>query len=196
MTGGSGDGDMSPGGEGADDVLYDLADWSPDQRVTLDGLLVGEGVVYRWEGGVVGSSWLAPGPVSGPQSPPQASDQLVVALRYADLVEELIDDLDHPDALDAFDDDGDDRAADVLSALYVASDVLVGAPANLVAADEIREAVLAAREVSLPYGLDASTWEDIARRATALESVLGTEVGEAEVADAARVLRAAVRPLV
>lgn len=195
MTGGSGDGDASPGGH-ADEVLYDLADWSPEQRVTLDGLLVGEGVAYRWEGGVVASSWMAPGPVSGPQSPPQASDQLVVALRYADLVEELIDDLDHPDALDAFDDDGDDRAADVLSALYVASDVLVGAPANLVAADDLRRAVLAAREVSLPYGIDASIWEEIGRRAAALEAVLGSEVGEDEVAEAARVLRAAVQPLV
>ncbi|CAN5253219.1 hypothetical protein BH24ACT1_BH24ACT1_03530 [soil metagenome] len=187
---------MTAGGAGDDELVYDLADWDPDQRSRLDGILTAEGVAYRWEGGVVGSSWMAPGPVSGPGSPPQASDQLVVTERHAELVEELIDELDHPDALDTLDDDGDDGAAEVLSSLYVASDVLVGAPDNVAAALELAEALDAAKVLALPYGIDPPEWDELCRRAGALAERLGGGGGDAEVAEAARALRTAVRPLV
>jgi hypothetical protein len=180
----------------ADEVVYDLADWLPEQRSTLDGMLTAEGVAYRWEGGQSSSSWMAPGPVSGPGSPAQASDQLVVADRYGDLVEELIEELDHPDALDAVDDDGDDGAADVLSSLYVASDVLVSAPGNLAAASELGEALEAAQALAVPYGLDAAAWEELRRRAGMLAERLSSGGSDDEIADAARILRSAVQPLV
>ena len=188
---------MTFGGAGGDDELvYDLADWDPDQRSRLDAILIAEGVRYRWEGGVVGSSWMAPGPVSGPGSPPQASDQLVVAEVHGELVEELIDEFDHPDALETVDDDGDDAAAHVLSSLYVSSDVLVSAPGNVAAAQELEEAFEAAKGLPLPYGLDPSAWDELRRRAGALAERLAEGGGETEVADAARALRNAVRPLV
>ncbi|HWH35858.1 MAG TPA: hypothetical protein VNT56_11135, partial [Acidimicrobiales bacterium] len=136
------------------------------------------------------------GPVSGPQSPPQASDQLVVGEGDAEVVEELIDDLDHPDALDAFDDDGDDRGPAVLSALYVASDVLANAPANLAAAAELSAALDGGRNVAPPYGIEAPVWDELRRRAMDLEACLGEAAGEDEVVSAARALRAMVRPLV
>jgi len=188
---------MTAGGSGEDDkVVYDLADWEPEQRSTLDRMLAAEGVAFRWQGGQGSSSWMAPGPVSGPASPPQASDQLLVAERHADLVEELIDELDHPDALEVDDDDGDDGAADVLSSLYVASDVLVGAPGNLAAAYELCEAVEAAGALAVPYGLDPAAWDELRRRAGTLAERLGAGSGDDEVTDAARALRDAVRPLV
>ena len=187
---------MTFGAGGDDELVYDLADWDPDQRSRLDAILTAEGVRYRWEGGVVGSSWMAPGPVSGPGSPPQASDQLVVAEGHGDLVEELIDELDHPDALETLDDDGDDAAAQVLSSLYVASDVLVSAPGNVAAAQELEEAFEAAKRLSVPYGLDPSAWDELRRRAGTLAERLGGAGEEAEVAEAARALRTAVRPLV
>jgi hypothetical protein len=173
---------MTAGGSGEDDeVVYDLADWEPEQRSTLDRMLSAEGVASRW---------------SGPASPPQASDQLVVAERHADFVEELIDELDHPDALEVVDDDGDDGAAEVLSSLYVASDVLVGAPGNLAAAHELGEAVEAAMGLAVPYGLDPVAWDELRRRAGTLAERLGAGSGDDEVTDAARALRDAVRPFV
>lgn len=184
------------GTDESDEVVYDLADWEPDQRSTLDGILTAEGVAYRWEGGQGASSWLAPGPVSGPASPPQASDQLVVAERHAELVEELIDELDHPDALEVDDDDGDDGAADVLSTLYVASDVLVSAPGNAAAAHELDEASEAAARLALPYGLGAADWDELRRRAGALADRLRAGAADDEVIAAARALRAAAQPLV
>lgn len=188
---------MSGGGAGNyDEVVYDLADWEPEQRTTLDGILAAEGVAYRWEGGVVASSWMAPGPVSGPDSPAYASDQLVVADRHADVVEELIDQLDHPDALDSIDDDGDDAAAGVLSSLYVASDVLASAPDNSAAAQELGEALATAQELALPYGLDPAAWDELRRRAATLAERLNRGDADDDVAGAARALRAAVRPLV
>jgi hypothetical protein len=188
---------MTAAGDEDDEVVYDLADWEPEQRSTLDRMLSAEGVASRWEGGQGSSSWMAPGPVSGPASPPQASDQLVVAERHAELVEELIDELDHPDALEVVDDDGDDGAAEVLSSLYVASDVLAGAPGNLAAAHELGEAVEAAMGLAVPYGLDPVAWDELRRRAGTLAERLGAGGGgDDEVTDAARALRDAVRPFV
>ena len=183
-------------GDDDDEVLYDLADWEPEQRSTLDRILTAEGVAYRWEGGRGSSSWMAPGPVSGPASPPQASDQLVVAERHADVVEELIDELDHPDALEVVDDDGDDGAAEVLSSLYVAGDVLAGAPGNLAAAHDLAQAIDSAGGLAVPYGLDPTAWEELRRRAATLAEHLGAGGGDDEVVDAARALRDAVRPFV
>lgn len=187
---------MTSHGDDAGEIVYDLSDWVPEQRATLEGMLVSEGVAYRWEGGQAASSWMAPGPVSGPSSPAHASDQLVVADRSSELVEELIDELDHPDALDVVDDDGDDGAPEVLSSLYVASDVLVSAPGNLAAASELAEALEAAEALALPYGLDPRAWEELRRRAGALAERLGAGADEGEVIDAARALRSAVHPLV
>ncbi len=190
MTAGDSDSDD------VDEVVYDLADWEPEQRSTLDRMLTAEGVAFRWEGGQASSSWMAPGPVSGPTSPAQASDQLVVADHSGELVEELIDELDHPDALDVVDDDGDDGAAEVLSSLYVASDVLVSAPGNLAAAHELGEACEAATSLAVPYGLEAGAWDDLCRRAATLAERLSVGGGEDEIIEAARALRSAVRPLV
>ncbi len=179
-----------------DDLVYDLADWEPEQRSTLDRMLTAEGVAFRWQGGQASSSWMAPGPVTGPTSPAQSSDQLVVADRFGELVEELIDELDHPDALDVDDDDGDDGAAEVLSSLYVASDVLASAPGNLAAAHELEEALEAAGSLAVPYGLEAGAWEDLCRRAAALAECLIAGGGDDQVVEAAGALRRAVQPLV
>jgi hypothetical protein len=120
----------------------------------------------------------------------------VVPEEAADLAEELIEEVDAPDALVAEEDDGDDAGASVLSSLYVTSDVLVHDPDSSAAVVELLESVEAAGSLPLPYGLDGDQWAELLRRADELADLLGTDADAAEVAAAARRLRDAVRPLV
>jgi hypothetical protein len=164
---------LRAGGDDADEVAYDLADWTVAQREELVAALAAEGVVARLEDG-----------------------ELVVPEDAADLAEELIEEVDAPDALASEDDDGDDEAARVLSSLYVTSDVLVHDPDSSHAVVELLESVEEAGSLSLPYGLDGDQWSALLRTADELADLLGADAEDEEVAAAARRLREAVRPLV
>ena len=155
-----------------DDVGYDLDDWEPDQRGELVALLVARGIAHRWEDG-----------------------ELVVRDRDADTVEQMIDEIDHPDALDEEDDD-DDAAAELLSALYVAADVLASDHANPGAVIDLVEAEAEAREVDPPYGVPPGTWDEIRRRAGERCGLLDEEADELDVRHSARELRDVLHPLV
>ena len=155
-----------------DEVGYELDDWEPEQRHQLSALLDGEEVPHRWEG-----------------------CELVVAAGDADLAEHLIDDIDHPDALAAEEDD-DDVAADVLSALYVAADVLLAAPDNPGAGAELAATAARASTLPTPYGVDEAVWAEVRRRADALAVLVNDDSDAGEVTAAARSLRQAVWPLV
>jgi hypothetical protein len=157
---------------GDDEVGYDLDDWEPEQRGELVATLNARRVAHRWEEG-----------------------ELIVRERDADAVEPLIDDIDHPDALEAEDDD-DDAAAELLSALYVASDVLAGDHANPGAVLDLIEAEAEAREVDAPYGVSPASWEEIRTRAAAVCDLLDAEADEPDVREAARSLRDLLHPLV
>ena len=160
------------GGEDGDEVGYDLADWSAEQREELVASLAAEGVVARLE-----------------------DTELVVAEADVTVAEELIEEIDAPDALDA-EEDGDDEAARVLSSLYVTSDVLVHDPDSSAAVVELLESVEAAADLPLPYGLDGDVWSGLLRVADELADLLGAAADDEDVAAAARRLRDAVRPLV
>jgi hypothetical protein len=169
-----GDGEEAPAVLAEDDaVAYDLEDWDASQRSALTKALDAEGIVHRWG---------APG-------------ELLVAEDQADAAEDLIDEVDNPDALPAEADD-DDTAADVLSALYVASDVLQSDPRHSAAVVELLEAAERAGALGVPYGLDGATWSHVCGLADTLADTLGTAADDDEVAAAAHALREAVRPLV
>jgi hypothetical protein len=155
-----------------DEVGYDLDDWDPEKRGDLVAALVAQGIAHRWEDG-----------------------ELVVRERDADAVEPMIDEIDHPDALDEEDDD-DDAAAELLSALYVAADVLASDHANPGAVLELVDAEAEAREVDPPYGVALNTWDEIRRRAAVLCALLDDEADELDVRHAARDLRDLLHPLV
>lgn len=155
-----------------DDVGYDLADWGDADRAQLATSLADESIPSRWEGA-----------------------ELVVRESDADRVEELIDEIDHPDAL-APDETDDDGGAEILSALYVAADVLQRDPSSAVAVIELLEASERASELGPPYGLDGDLWREVQRRADTLADLLGGEAEEDEVMAAAKALREAVHPLV
>jgi hypothetical protein len=154
-----------------DEVGYDLADWEPEQRGELVTQLTASSIPHRWEEG-----------------------ELVVRERDADVVEPMIDEIDHPDALEAEDDD-DDAAAELLSALYVAADVLAGDHTNPAAVIDLCEAEREAQDLDAPYGVPPSAWETIRERSTALASLLD-EGEETAIRHAARELRDLLHPLV
>jgi hypothetical protein len=162
---------LEPGNE--DEVGYDLDDWEPEQRGELVTQLTARGIPHRWEEG-----------------------ELIVRERDADWVEPVIDDIDHPDALEVEEDDDDDAAAEVLSSLYVAADVLAGDPVSPGAIVELCDAEGEAKDLDAPYGVAAAVWEEILTRTTALAELLDAGADPDEVRVAARSLRDLVRPLV
>jgi hypothetical protein len=158
-----------------DEVAYELDDWTQEQRDAAGRQLDAEGVAWRFE-----------------------DDELVVTEADADVVEEVLDAIDNPDALPIEDGDGADGAgaAELLSALYVASDVLANDPDNSAAVVELLEAAEAAAAASLPYGLDGAVWAEVLRCCEALADLLGEGSREEDVVVAARRLRDALRSLV
>lgn len=155
-----------------DEVGYDLDDWEPASRGELVAVLVAHGIAHRWEEG-----------------------ELVVRERDADAVEPLIDEIDNPDALEVEDDD-DDAAAELLSSLYVAADVLAGDHANPGAVIDLCEAEADAQEIDAPYGVSNDTWAEIKRRAAVVATLLDDNTDEDAVRQAARALRDLLHPLV
>jgi hypothetical protein len=155
------------------EVGYDLGDWGDDERRRLAATLAAEALPSRWEGA-----------------------ELVVRDVDADHVEDLIDQIDDPDALAAEDEADADGGADLLSALYVAADVLQHDPDSAVAVIELLEASELASALGPPYGLDGDLWREVQRRADALADLLSAEAGKDEVMTSAKSLREAVRPLV
>ena len=159
--------------EGDDQVGYDLDDWSPDQKGELIEALASGGIPHRWE-----------------------ESELIVAEGDADAVEELIDAIDHPDALDAEEDSGDDAAANLLSTLYVAADVLSNDPDNPAAVLDLLDAEEDATGAAPPYGVDKPTWDAILDATGTVAALLDAKAAEDEVVTAAKALRDLVHPLV
>ena len=154
------------------EVGYDLGDWGDDERLRLAATLAAEAIPSRWE-----------------------STELVVRELDADHVEDLIEEIDDAEALEIEEDEGGE-GAEILSSLYVASDVLYNDPKASAAIVELIDASELASELGPPYGLEKEIWQEVQRRAAAVADLLGEGAEEDVVADAARELRDAVRPLV
>ena len=159
--------------EGDDQVGYDLDDWTPDQKGELIEALATGGIPHRWEG-----------------------SEVIVAEADADAVEQLIDDIDHPDALDAEADTGDDAAANLLSTLYVAADVLAGDADNPAAVLDLIDAEEDAAGAEPPYGVDRETWGAILDATGTVAGLLDAKAPEDDVMKAAKALRDLLHPLV
>jgi hypothetical protein len=155
-----------------DEVGYDLGDWGDDERLRLAATLTAESLPSRWEG-----------------------TELVVRDIDADHVEDLIQEIDDVDAIEADVDDGG-AGAEILSSLYVASDVLQSDPKASAAIVELLDACELASQLGPPYGLEKETWQEVQRRADTVAELLGEGAEDDDVAVAAKDLRDAVRPLV
>lgn len=157
-------------------LVYELGDWTADQRGALEVRLQAAQIEHQWEtqaGHDVGDSYEAG------QAWTVATD-LVVSEEVEDLVDAFIDEIDFPDSLDADDEADDDGSSEAswsaMSELYVAADRLKDAPADPARAGELFDAADALPE-DAPYGISADLWEQV--RAMRAE-VTGALEGDAD----------------
>lgn len=163
--------DTADGGDEEDDVLvYNLEDWTHEQRGALEQRLRAEGIEHNWEAdtGADVQTGYDPGQDSA------VGTDLVIGQHDEDRVEAILDDLEFPDALeiDAVDDDGEDdeEQYEVMSHLYVAADRLKDDVADLSRAGEFFDAADKVATSGPPFGIDGDVWkrvQDLAREITA-----------------------------
>jgi hypothetical protein len=159
-------------------VLYDLADWHPDQRNQLAGLLHGEGITHAFD----------------------EHGDLIVLAADEDRVDGLVDGIDNPDQLPVESDGpGGLAAVEALGALFVAADRLVHDPSDsegvVMAADSARTMA----SLAAPFGFVPKVWEELVAAGQQLRQLLETEaevVDDEAVVEAATTLRATLRPYV
>lgn len=170
-------GDEEPGGE---EVLYELDEWTPAQRQSLVERLEAAGVSYAWEG----------------------ESTLVVAIADEDAVEEALDEIEFPEALDVEEvseevEAADEAGATLLSALFLAADRLKSDPGDADGLADLIVATEAADPEVPPYGFPKPVWASAVGMADELADLLADEEdrrGEAEAK--ARELRNLLRPYV
>lgn len=162
-------------GAGGDEVDFDLADWPAEERVALAVMLHERAVPWRWE----------PGPL------------LVVREFDEAVVEELLDEDDEGATAweDLEGDEADEEAQSAMGDLFDAGDRLMHNPANVELVALVDRLATVVDQSPPPFGLDAGTWEEIARLATAV-AVAGDDLDEEGVAAAARSLRDYLREYV
>jgi hypothetical protein len=165
--------------EDAEQVVYDLEDWDADRRTELDGRLEAEGIAHAFD----------------------ETGDLVVLAADEDRVDQLIDEIDFPDQLEA--DHSDDtsglEAVEALGGLFVAADRLVHDPSDTEGTLAAVDAARKMEAMDTPFGFGPPVWKDLVERATGLRGLLETDaevVDDEAVQEAATSLRTALRPYV
>ncbi|HEX9530787.1 MAG TPA: hypothetical protein VF954_06595 [Acidimicrobiales bacterium] len=149
------------GGVGEDDtgpdrevVVYELDDWSDEERAELQVRLDAEGVTHSWD----------------------SATELVVAEGDEPRVDALLDIVEDATALnegDEDDSDADEANYEIISALFVAADRLTqGSPSNGALVDEFIDAAEAGDGIPLPFGVDEDEWAQVLRITGAVRSDL------------------------
>jgi hypothetical protein len=165
--------------ESDDELVYELDEWSPEDRETLVVKLDQAGVVHRWED----------------------ETSLVVAPVDEATVEVLLDGVEYPDALPAVDDDATEAAEEtsfeVLSSLFLAADRLKGNPLDAEGIADLSDALDDADPDVPPFGIVPGLWRDAVERGNRLADTLADDDDRSpEVAEQAAELQALLRPFV
>jgi hypothetical protein len=137
-------------GESDDEVVFELADWTDEDRAALRDRLQAKGIAHEWEDGDLVVA----------DADADAADDAIEAVEYPDeLAPDGADTNDGGEADDGADDDGVGYA--LMSALFVAADRLQHDPEDPRvggAFDEAADAVVAAAP---PYGVAAEEWKQL-----------------------------------
>ena len=159
-----------------DELVYELDEWSEDDRAMLTGKLDDAAVTHRWE-----------------------ETSLVVAPADEAQVEALLDGVEYPDALDAdvVTDEAEETSFEVLSALFLAADRLKGNPLDPEGIADLSDALEDADPGVPPFGIVPGLWHDAVERANRLADTLAdNDDRSSEVAEQAAELQALLRPFV
>lgn len=172
-----------------DTVIYELHDWSPQERGALEMRLEAVGIEHRWEAGA--EPLAEPPPPYGSHHRWEVWPNLVVNEDDEEAVDRLLDEVEFPDALEgvADEDASDEDVYAVMGDLYTAADKLKGDPADLAVAGEFFDAADAARAAGPPYGIEATVWTRVQSLAASVTENLEAEADDADVARLASELR-------
>ncbi|HEX2851422.1 MAG TPA: hypothetical protein VHN98_12750 [Acidimicrobiales bacterium] len=174
-------------GEGTDVIVYELDEWTAEQRGELDTRLGAEGIEHQWEtqeGADVKYDY-APG------QPWEIGTDLVVGAMDEERVDELLDEIETPDQLAAVDDDGEEDAAnyEVMSRLYVAADRLKDDPDDLSLAGDFFDAADALQATPAPFGIDEGVWRRVQELTGQITGALEADEADEVVAEHSQRLR-------
>lgn len=159
-----------------DALVYEMDGWEAGERDALDKLLTGEGIAHKWEG-----------------------DDLLVPEDAEDRVDDLMDRVEFPDALEAIGDEEEDDVDDeavyaVMSDLFVAADRLAdGGTIDVELAGAFVAASATASDTPPPYGVDPATWKDIQQRGQGIVAAIEAEADDEAVVKDATLLREMLR---
>lgn len=155
---------------------YELEGWTDEQREELDNALAEHGIAHGWD---------------------EETGVLVVYEEDEERVEQLLDAVEFPDALEADGEDEDGTAAqDAMSALFVAADKLMHDPSD---ADGVVEAVDSATrvaELETPFGFSDEDWTSIVGQAEGLRTAIEGDADDEAVVERATELRTTLRRFV
>jgi len=160
-------------------LVYELNTWDEEQRGELTRVLATAGVPFQWED----------------------TDLLVPAAQEAQ-VDELLDKVEFPDAIEAVVGDGDDDMDDeavyqVMSDLFVISDRMADSKeVDLAVAGDFIEAAATAQQTAAPFGVDERLWKQIQHLANEISERLQNEEEDRVVIAEAATLRNALRGFV
>jgi hypothetical protein len=163
-----------------DEILYNLDDWEPGNRIGLTLALCDADVPFRW----------SPGPV------------LVVREEGQAVVEAFLDELEAESDATApeeagWEEDGStgEEGAAALGDLFETADRLLRRPWEIASLAQMEELVGVVNESEPPFGIEPGVWEAIESGAAAVVAA-GHLDDEEGVQDAARRLRALLREYV
>jgi hypothetical protein len=154
----------------AEQVVLEVAEWSPEDRADLVDALNEEGVRHVVD--EMGDIWF------------EAIDED----RVDSIVEELVDEDEDDEELP--------EASGVLSDLFVAADKLRKHPRDASAILGAVDASTSVIAMPPPYGFERATWAKVGLRAGALRTALETEADDEDVVAAAEELRELLHPMV
>jgi len=201
---------LPEGGDEADEVGFELEEWSAGERGRLSAGLRERGIAFRWEPGltlVVGtpdeelvdallddmeSEDLSPG--GGNLAGGTGGTGGTVAADDDD--DAADDDDDDEDEDDEEDEDGGERAQAAMGDLFVAADRLIQRPDDGRVAEALLAATAIVAESRPPYGFEALAWLQIRELASATVEAIESEADDVAVAREARTLRDALRPYI
>lgn len=176
--------------EGSEVIVYELDEWTADQRGAIEQRLVGAAIEHQWESDT-GAEMEAGYEAAQPWV--DATD-LVIGERDEETVDAMLDEVDSPDALEAVTEAEDDAVDDeatyaVMSNLYVAADRLKDDPGDLALAGEFFDAADAARTIEAPFGIDGEVWRRVQELAGEVSRSIEQEEDDAQVQAHAQRLR-------
>ena len=177
-------------GDAGEVIVYELDEWTADQRGALEQRLVAAEIEHQWESST-GADLEAGYEAAQPWV--DATD-LVVGEHDEETVDALLDEIESPDALEAVTDEEDAEIDDeatysVMSNLYVAADRLKDDPDDLALAGEFFDAADAARQIDAPFGIDGEVWRRVQELAGEVSRSLEQEEDDTQVQAHAQRLR-------